>query len=172
MPEMLPCWPGTTVTAETKRGRTLTLPGGLLCGLGLAACFDWTVRTDTGPNDAGLDASLRPDVLASDGGAELEGAVPADAGPVDCVALVDEARALRKAARVCQLASGHCSTKVRDECDCDVFVAVAASASTEALTTKAAETRAAGCTSHCGTCPSLPLQGGCVQVGTEFTCSP
>ena len=156
--------------AETKRGRTLV--AGLLCGLGLAACFDWTVRADTAPNDAGVDSSQRPDAVASDGGTELEGATPPDAGPVDCVALVEEARALRKAARVCQLASGHCATKVRDECDCEVFVAIATSATTESLTTKAAETRAAGCTSHCGTCPSLPLQGGCVQVGTEFTCSP
>jgi hypothetical protein len=160
------------VRADTLRGRTLA--SALLCGLGLGACFDWTVRAGASADDAGLDASRPIDAQTVDGG-ELDGAVPseAEAGPVDCPSLVDEARAARKAARTCQLASGHCATKVRDECDCDVFVAVGASAASDAFVAKAAEARAAGCTSHCAaTCPSLPVQGGCVQSGTDLTCSP
>lgn len=154
--------------------RATTLVSALLCGLGIGACFDWTVRSGASTDDAGPDVSRPPDAQIAEAG-ELDGsATPeVEAGPVDCPALVDETRAARKSARTCQLASGHCATKVRDECDCDVFIAVGGSNASEAFVAKAAETRAAGCTSHCAaTCPSLPVQGGCVQVGTDLTCSP
>jgi hypothetical protein len=134
-----------------------------------ACAFDWSVRPalDGGGADGATDAVT--DAAQDGNGNDAEPDAPAA-----CDLLVAAASEARGKARICQLAAGHCATKVKDECDCDVFVAVDGSAATQDFGEKVARTKAAGCRAHCpATCPTLPVTGGCVQKpSTVFECTP
>jgi hypothetical protein len=143
----------------------------VVVSLAPAACFDWNVRGGPAPADAAPEDARPPEGDAAS--ADASDATPEPDGAPDCAAIEAELVTLRAAARSCQLAQGHCATKAKDECDCDLFVAVAGSAEASAYTARAREARALGCTSRCGaSCAVLPVQGGCVQQGGAFTCSP
>ncbi len=148
-----------------------------LCALGFAllggACaFDWAVRSapERGPDgaapdlDSGLEASAPGDAEVADAG---------EAGSA-CDALVAAVVAARAKARTCQIATGQCATKAKDECDCDVFIAEAGTTAAAAFADQAAQAKAAGCLAQCpASCPTLPVTGGCVQKpSTLFECSP
>lgn len=162
--------PWCTVTKGT--GKRISTTAAILVVASLApACFDWTAREVPAPTDASADTTtpLERDATTQDAN---DAAPEPDAAP-DCPAIEAELVTLRAAARSCQLAQGHCATKAKDECDCDVFVAIAGSAETSTYVTRARDARALGCTSRCGaSCPVLPVQGGCVQQGGPLTCSP
>jgi hypothetical protein len=153
------------------RGRTLTII------LLLAGCsLDFTVRpqpveggvpTDAGPDaDAPLDAA--PDVI--DAGPDVE--VDAnDSGP-DCLALADEVDSKRDAARACTLAAGHCQQTVKNQCDCDVVIAVPGSADVIKYQEAVDRLVKSGCPLGCpGVCP-MTTPRNCLQNGTLVRCSP
>jgi len=163
--------PWCTVTKGTGKRISTTAAILVAASLAPAACFDWTAREVPGPADTSTDTAMpsERDVTPHDA---ADATPEPDAAP-DCAAIEAELVTLRAAARACQLAQGHCATKAKDECECDVFVAIAGSAETSTYTTRAREARALGCTSRCGApCPVLPVQGGCVQQGGPLTCSP
>lgn len=136
------------------------------------ACFDWTVRAVTTGDDSGSsrDVSVDADRPAEAGDASMG----PDAPPVakSCDVLASEMAAAVDRARTCTLVSGQCTTKVADGCGCARFVAVAGSAESKAMATLAAEFRAAGCTTGCGTCAFLPITGVCVLERGQLRCTP
>lgn len=137
-----------------------------------ACALDWDVRPDpgTGPDviTPGTSAEAGPDATESDAATDGTTAEASDCEPL--LASVASAKAL---ARSCQLASGQCTTTVKDECDCDVVVALASSPKTDDYLAAVAAYRAS-CTPACAACPQLGVPGTwlCLQSGAEIRCSP
>jgi hypothetical protein len=143
----------------------------------MAGCsLDFTVRPE--PSDAGspLDASdasdadppgdAASDVTIADASADADAAV-------DCTALAVEVDQKRKATRTCTLASGHCQSTVKNQCGCDVVVAVAGSGSVIAYEDAVTRLKSSGCALGCGDggCPS-PTPRNCLQQNTDVLCFP
>lgn len=139
-----------------------------------ACSLDFTVRPDPGdagaPFEAGAaDGEARD--ATSDAEAPETGGPDADAGP-DCTALANDVDAKRKAARACTLASGHCTTTVKNQCDCDVVVAVAGSAAVAAYQAAVEAFKSSGCFLGCtGSCAATTSKN-CLQNGSDVLCFP
>jgi hypothetical protein len=136
-----------------------------------ACALDWDVRPDpgSGVDGAGPDAS---DSATTDAPADTTSEAPVG-DAADCAALLADVAAKKPLARACQLASGQCTTAVKDECDCDVVVALASGAKTDAYAAAVAAYRAA-CAPSCAACPQLPPSGSwtCLQSGSVIACFP
>ena len=142
--------------------------------LGAGCSLDFTVRPDPGdagspPADAG-DAAIdsSPPVDASDADAVI--VADADGGP-DCDALAKEVAAKRDAARKCTLASGQCMSTVKDQCECDVVIAVGGSPAAASFEEAAKRYKTSGCTLGCSTC-TTPTNKNCLQTGSDVSCFP
>lgn len=159
------------------RGRTLPLI------LLVTACsLDFTVRpqpADGGsPSDAGIDVD-QPGIDA-DRDSDADASI-ADAGDatttdgdaaVDCTALANDVAAKLKAARACTLASGHCTTAVKNQCDCDVVIASGGSAAVASYQSAVSQFKGSGCFLGCtGTCASTANRN-CLQSGNDVLCFP
>lgn len=136
-----------------------------------ACALDWDVRPDpgTGADSAGPDAN---DATTDSATADATNDAPVGDG-ADCAGLLADVAAKKPVARACQLASGQCTTSVKDECDCDVVVALASGPKTDAYVAAIAAYRAA-CTPSCAACPQLPPSGSwaCLQSGGVVECFP
>lgn len=146
----------------------------------MAGCsLDFTVRPDPAdggsPQDGGPDAN-QPD---GDSGGDVTVADAGDASSadvdaaVDCKGLADDVDAKLKAARTCVLASGQCTTTLKNQCDCDVVIASNGSTQASSYQDAVAKFKSSGCVLGCtGTCASTAnrncLQGG----GGDTLCFP
>lgn len=139
-----------------------------------AACgFDWTVRDAPGASADAADAGPSTDApvgdAPSEGSALGDGAAAADAADAAaCAALAGDLDAKKKAARTCKLSSGECQTTVKDQCGCDVFVAVPGSASVVEYQQGVTSFQGSGCPLGCGaSCPPPPMFAPtCLAQGT------
>jgi len=139
----------------------------------VACALDWDVRPDPGTSPDVLVPDAATDATGTDAtGTDAEtDATETDAG--QCEPLLADVTAKRTLARACQLASGQCTTTVKDECDCDVVVALATGSKTDDYTAAVAAYRAS-CTPSCAACPQLGVPGSwfCLQSGGEIRCAP
>lgn len=136
-----------------------------------ACALDWDVRPDPG---TGVDSGATEAGDAATDSATGDAPSDAPAGDAaDCAALLADVTTKRTLARSCQLASGHCTTSVKDECDCDVVVKLAVDSKTDAYLAAVAAYRVA-CTPSCAACPQLPPSGSwaCLQSGSVVECFP
>lgn len=139
--------------------------------------LDWTVRGDPGPGDSASSPDGPSDgaagEAAADGGGVDGGDVDANTSDAaDCDALAADVARTRDLSRACQLASGHCTSAVRDECGCDVVVRAAGSAETLAYES-AIDAYSASCTPTCVGCTTVTLPGICLQrPDIRLRCSP
>lgn len=159
------------------RARLVLLAFASPLGLGvLAACgWDWRVRADDTPDEAGVageaGAETGPRV---DAGADVTSARDAEAGlpAVDCRALAEDVDRTRKDARACELGKGQCLSTVKDQCDCKVVVAVPGSAKVIAYEQAVAALRASGCALGCASSCPASSPSNCLQQPTEIVCVP
>jgi hypothetical protein len=108
----------------------------------LAACFDWSVATPDGGEDATVDA-LGPDAAADTGAdADADVKVPPDA-PDDCVALAASVASARAAAQIC--GSNCFDPGFLDECGCTVGVGDPSSGATQSYQAAIEAFADAGC---------------------------
>lgn len=158
--------------AQFRLGCLASFAGMALACRGLAACgFDWTVRET--PEEAGVaEAGGRDsafDVDASDAASPIDAAL-ADASVPDCTALFAEVTRTRKAAIACKLSSGQCTAAVKDQCNCDVVVALPGSAETAAYKQAVLDLVASGCELGCGTGCGASTIRNCLQQGADVIC--
>lgn len=142
----------------------------------MAGCsLDFTVRPQ--PADGGSSPEAGADADAGDrpndaGTGEAGDGSPLDAdAAVDCDALELEVKAKLDAARACTLASGHCTTTVKDQCNCDVVIAVTGSPAASDYEAAVTKYKASTCALGCGTCPSTANRN-CLQKGGIVECYP
>ncbi|MBX3186111.1 MAG: hypothetical protein KF819_03810 [Labilithrix sp.] len=137
-----------------------------------AACsLDWTVRPAVG--DAGPDAPPTSDAGVVDSPGPIDATPKEDAADADCAALAAAITTARSEARRCALAAGECVTKVKDECDCELFVARPIGERRTDDFRDAVSAFLASCNpSGCPSCPFLPVQGTCLATGGANSCSP
>jgi hypothetical protein len=148
---------------------------GALGAAGFVGCtLDWGVRPDPieagppGEVDGAPDGPNIPDVVAND--SNDRDAPPIEAGA--CGPLGGEVDARRKDARICTLgAPNQCADKQMDIC-CPIFVTKGDSGAAGAFARAVAAFKDAGCDAGCTGCSGLPVTGGCVQSGTNVSCSP
>ena len=167
---------------DPKRSRGTRRPLFLACTL-LAFCsacvlangcsLDFTVRPD--PGDASADGAT--DVLVErvqDALAEGDAVQDGDAPSVDCQALRDEVEAKLKSARACTLASGHCQSTIKDQCECDVVIATPGSTAAGAYADAVARLKNTTCERGCSPSPGCPLttNRNCLQKGAIVECYP
>jgi hypothetical protein len=118
-------------------------------------------ESDTGgpaPRDAAADAAENADADA--------------AGAPDCVALAASVDRARKDARACELGKGQCLSALKDQCDCDVVIAVPGSSKAIAFESAVSALRASGCPKGCAAscAPSTPRN--CLQQLGDVVCVP
>lgn len=157
------------------RGRTLFLLSAIAAGCSL----DFTVRPQ--PADGGSPSDAGPDVTEPDGdatgpdvdaGDASDGATEDADASIDCKALADDVDAKLKTARTCVLASGQCTSVVKNQCDCDVVIASSGAAATSSYQDAVAKFKASGCVLGCtGTCASTANRN-CLQNGSDVLCFP
>lgn len=141
--------------------------------LGASACsYDWNVRAE---GDSAADAATKDVVTeAPDAGdtvdSSFDGTVFTDSGP-SCADLEAAINAAATNARACSLASGQCTTSVKDQCGCGMYVAVAGSSFANKYAAAVAS-YLAECIPTCTGCGSPPA-GTCLQHGDAgFLCYP
>ncbi len=151
-----------------RRGALAIVAGAALF---VACTLDWQVRPDPGTTPPDLDASTEASASTE---ADAAAPAPADAEAgtsTDCTALRAEAAAVLQAARKCGFAVGECQPTVKDDCNCDVVVARADGADTNAYRAKV-ERMKAECPRACGSCPSVASRA-CLQKGNgQIECYP
>lgn len=144
----------------------------IIGAIACACALDWDVRPDPGTNPDVLVPEAATEAATDAPAADAEtDATPADAG--ECEALLADVGAKKLLARGCQLASGQCTTTVKDECECDVVVALPSGSKTDVYVAAVAAYRAS-CTPSCAACPQLGVSTSwaCLQSGGEIRCVP
>lgn len=144
-----------------------SIAGALAAGLALAGpggcAYDWEVVW--GPEGGVSDVAT----ISDSGWDGARGAVDASS----CPDLTARVAAARDVARTCALASGQCTTTVKDACGCPVFIAVAGSTAATDYEAAIAAYRGAGCKPTCATCPALPTAGVCLDnASSQERCNP
>ena len=153
-------------------GRTLVF----LISFGAGCSLDFTVRSQPADGGSAPDANDASDANPSeDAGSDVAvvDATPDADAAADCTALALEVETNLKNARACVLASGQCMTTVKDQCNCDVVIAVAGSASVAIYEASVTDYKASGCALGCSDagCPSTGSRN-CLQKGGIVECFP
>ncbi len=144
------------------RGPRLALAGaiaGVTAAIAAGCSLGWEVRPD--PGEAGAPDTSVLDVALTESGTDAPGDVGADVVEADadpCAARRAAVAKARAGARKCTFPSAtQCKVTVKDECDCDVIVASAASAETTLYSEAVAAFLADACAPSpaCASCPLL-----------------
>lgn len=137
-----------------------------------ACALDWDVRPAPVTSSDVLVPEAATEAAADATGTDAE-TDAAETDAAQCEPLLADVAAKKTLARSCQLASGQCTTTVKDECDCDVIVALASGSKTDDYVAAVAAYRAS-CTPSCVACPQLGVPGtwACLQSGGEIRCTP
>lgn len=157
--------------------RARTVPRLLaLAALTGACAHDWSVRADADAGATPIDDGGPVPIEAGPSDAGIDAAVDANPGDgatsPDCTALAIDLGAKRKAARACQLGQGQCLSTLKDQCDCDVVIAVPGSSSAIAYASAVTGFKASGCPKGCASQCAATTPRNCLQQGADVTCVP
>ncbi len=115
---------------------------------------------------------IEGDAVGADARLPADAGSDVDASAADCDALRAEVEAKRKAARRCVLASGQCTEIVKDQCDCDVVIAIPGSAAVATYEAAVTAFESSGCARGCAQTCAATTPRNCLQNGADVLCVP